>query len=45
VSKKYGLDAEDRDLIETCTDPARLDSALTTILDATTKDEVLQHIR
>ena len=45
VSKKFGLDAEERGLIERCTDPDRLNSALTTILDATTKDEVLQHIR
>ena len=45
VSKRFGLDAEERGLIERCTDPDRLNSALTTILDATTKDEVLQHIR
>jgi len=45
VSKKFGLDAKDQGLIESCADPERLDSALTTILDATTKDEVLQHIR
>ena len=45
VSKKFGLDPEERGLIERCTDPERLNAALTTILDATTKDEVLQHIR
>ena len=45
VSKKFGLDAEEQGIIERCTDPERLNAALTTILDATTKDEVLQHIR
>ena len=45
VSKKFGLDPEERGLIERCNDPDRLNSALTTILDATTKDEVLQHLR
>ena len=45
VSKKFGLDPEEQGIIERCTDPERLNAALTTILDATTKDEVLQHIR
>jgi hypothetical protein len=45
VSKKFGLAAEDQSLIETCDDPECFDSALSAILDATTKDEVLQHIR
>ena len=35
----------DHDLIATCDDPERLDTAVDTVMDATTKDEVLQHIR
>jgi len=35
----------DHVLIAHCDDPEQLDAAVDTVMDATTKDEVLQHIR
>jgi hypothetical protein len=45
ITRKFGTAPEDHDLIDRCDDPERLDVAVDTVIDATTKDEVLQHIR
>ncbi len=45
VSKKFGVTAEDSDLIARCDDFVQLDAAVDAVMDATTKEEVLQHIR
>ena len=44
IDRKFGAAPTDHDLIATCDDPERLDTAVDTVMDATTKDEVLQHI-
>ena len=45
VSKKFGVTAEDSDLIARCDDFVHLDAAVDAVMDANTKEEVLQHLR
>ncbi len=45
INRKFGAEPEDHDLIARCDDPDGLDAAVDAVMDAATKEEVLQHIR